>query len=268
MTTKSNSGPSPLIHPRYYSFLADREEDSFEKNARYVELEWRVPVHQSALVLVDVWGWHYLKDTRERVEQITRERIAPVVAACRRAGVRVIHAPAPRVAKTSPHWVGRTAPETAASLFPIPRSQWPPQAFLERSGEYAAYARQKTPFSKQLADESATKCDFHPLVLPEEGDAVVATGVELRSLLEKEQRLFVFYAGFHNNACYLSRDYGIISMQAAGYQPILLRDCTTAMESATSQVAGLQTEGANLLIEMFFGVSIDSADWISALSKG
>ena len=267
MTNEPTTGKPPLIHPRYYSFLADREEDSFERNGKYVEMEWRVPVHQSALVLVDVWGWHYLKDTMERVEQITRERIAPLVTACRRAGVRVIHAPALRIARTSPYWVGKAAHGAPDSLFPVPRQEWPPKAFLERSGEYAAFARKKTPFSKQLAEDSATKCDFHPLVLPEEGDAVVGTGVELRSLLENEQRLFLFYAGFHNNACFLARDYGLIAMQAAGYQPILLRDCTTAMESAESQAASLQHEGANQLIEMFFGVSIDSSEWIAELSK-
>ena len=66
-------------------------EKEFERRG----LDWSIPRHQAALVLVDVWGEHYVASHVERTRGIVLERILPLVDACRRAGVCVVHAPSP-----------------------------------------------------------------------------------------------------------------------------------------------------------------------------
>ena len=50
------------IRPRYYRWHVDPGVSWEEKNTDYAYLDWRVPLSQSALVLVDVWEEHYLKE--------------------------------------------------------------------------------------------------------------------------------------------------------------------------------------------------------------
>jgi hypothetical protein len=75
----------------------------------------------------------------------------------------------------------------------------------------------------------------------------------------------LFYAGFNTNACILMRDYGTLAMSARGYEVILLRDCTTGMESAESRPTLSQTRGAILLLEMFGQYTITSEELLSGL---
>lgn len=42
----------------------------------------------------------------------------------------------------------------------------------------------------------------------------------------------MFYAGFAANICVQRRDYGVWAMLDRGYNIVLLRDCTTAIEHA------------------------------------
>jgi hypothetical protein len=57
-------------------------------------------------------------------------------------------------------------------------------------------------------------------------------------------------------------------MRDRGYEVILIRDCTTAMESYDSQARMLQTDGTILFLEMFRAYSITSDEIIGSLEKG
>ncbi|MGE0760175.1 MAG: hypothetical protein AB7O38_24395, partial [Pirellulaceae bacterium] len=145
------------------------------------------------------------------------------------------------------------------------RSSWPPAEFRGKSGPYQAYRRPAEPREPELRELRAG-LKIHPLVQPQGDEPVVATGEELHRYCEQERVLFLFYAGFNANACILSRDYGTLEMSRRGYEVILLRDCTTAMESHTTQSVLGQTEGAVLLLEMFGQYSLTSPELITALN--
>lgn len=247
------------VPPRYYRWHVDPGVEWLETNTDYANLNWNIPVAQAALVLVDVWQRHYIKDTEARAETIINKDLIPLIAACRRSGLQVIHAPSPEVAKSHANWVKLAPPDEAAPK----QDAWPPIAFRNLSGLYKSYRRPQEP--REAERQSMPPLTFHPKITPVGKEAVVATGEELHRYCKQEGILFLFFAGFNTNACILSRDYGIPQMSNRGYQTILVRDCTTGMESKYTQAGLGQTAGAILLLEMFGQYSVASAEIINGL---
>lgn len=255
------SNPSSLsIKPRYHRWHVDPGVEWLEKNTAYATLDWNIPLSQTALVLVDVWQRHYLKETEERGEKIIQEKLLPLISISRRSGMRIIHAPSPSVAKTHTQWVKLVSEEEMENK----KDNWPPRDFQSLKGPYQSYAKPFEPREKERQD--LPELTFHPDVRPLSGEPVVATGEELHRYCKKEGILFLFYAGFNTNACILSRDYGTLPMSNRGYQVILVRDCTTGMESADTQATLSQTRNAVLLLEMFGQYSVLSDEIIQGLS--
>ena len=256
------------IRPRYYRWHVDPGQEWTEKNTSYSHLDWDVPLSQAALVLVDVWDRHYIKEPEVRAERIIQEKIRPLLAACRRAGLQIIHAPSPAQAKTCAAWVGRerqASPGAAAARPAEP--PWPPADFRAKRGPYAKYARPDEPMAKVRA-KRLEGLSIHPDVRPERNDVVVATGEELHQYCREKGILFLFYAGFNTNACVLMRDYGTLEMGKRGYEIIILRDCTTGMESFETSDQLWQTRGAILLLEMFGSYSLTLDELMAGLPDG
>lgn len=65
------------VAPRYHRWHVDPGVEWVEANTGYAYLDWEIPLSQAALVLVDVWDRHYLRDTEARAEKIIRERTRP-----------------------------------------------------------------------------------------------------------------------------------------------------------------------------------------------
>src|SRR5690554_2779715 len=101
----SSTQKSLKIKPRYHRWHVDPGTEWLETNTGYANLDWSIPVNQTALVLVDVWQRHYLKDTEERGEMIIQNNLIPLINACRSDGMPVIHAPSLPVAIQHPNWV-------------------------------------------------------------------------------------------------------------------------------------------------------------------
>jgi nicotinamidase-related amidase len=247
------------LSPRYYRWHVDPGVTWVETNTEYAQLDWTVPVAQAALVLVDVWDGHYLIDTEDRINQIVHDQLVPLVTAARSAGLPVIHAPAPEVARGQPGWVKRL---DKAPLRGDPA--WPPPAFRKKEGTFAAYGRPKEPREPEL-DVLRRERRLHPDIQPLPGERVVAYGEELHLCCKEAGILFLFYAGFNTNACIVLRDYGTVAMANRGYEVILVRDCTTGMESYETHDAQLQTKGTVLFLEMFRGYSVTSDQIIAGL---
>ena len=247
------------VHPRYYSWYATQGKEWLETNTDYATLDWNIPVSQAALVLVDVWQRHYIKDTEARAEAIINTNLVPLIAACRTSGLHVIHAPSPPVAKLHPNWVNLVP----ASEMSTKRDNWPPAAFRNLSGAYKSYDRPEEP--REAERQSLPPLTFHPKIVPVGKEAVVATGEELHRYCKQQGILFLFFAGFNTNACILSRDYGTLQMSNRGYQVMLVRDCTTGMESKYTQASLSQTTGAILLLEMFGQYSVTSDEIVKGL---
>src|SRR5690606_25239407 len=81
--TGKTTGGSVQISPRYYRWYVDPGQEWLEVNTDYAHLNWKIPIRQAALVLVDVWQRHYIKEPEERAEQIMDDALVPLVQACR-----------------------------------------------------------------------------------------------------------------------------------------------------------------------------------------
>ena len=81
------------IDVEYYHMprRASMQEQDFKRS----RLHWHLPVQQAALVLVDMWSEHYVLSHLARGQQITRERIVPLLEAFRRIAPRSCTHPAP-----------------------------------------------------------------------------------------------------------------------------------------------------------------------------
>ena len=131
------------ISPRYYRWHVDPGVEWTEANTRYANLNWEVPLEQCALVLVDVWNSHYLKETLERTEKAMVDHVMPTVEAARASKMPIIHCPAPGLAETHPNWVKLIPPDES---IPGPVDpEWPPPGFRGSTGEFEQYARPPEP---------------------------------------------------------------------------------------------------------------------------
>jgi len=258
---------APTLHvkPRYYRWHVDPGQEWIEKNTSYAHLDWEIPMSQAAVVLVDVWDRHYIVDTEARGEEVVQQKIVPFVAACRKAGLQLIHAPSPgrNLAKSHPNYVDLVKDE---ELNIGHDSEWPPKAFRGKSGDYQKYAKPKEPRDKERV-ERVSGLVMHPDVLPVGDEPVVAFGEDLHRYCKQNGILFLFYLGFNTNACILHRDYGTLEMSKRGYEIIMIRDCTTGMESFETHDELWQTRGAITILEMFGKFSITSDELVAGFPK-
>ena len=247
------------IHPRYHRWFVDPGVEWLETNTGYASLDWKIPASQAAIVLVDVWQRHYIKDTEARAEAIINTKLVPLLAASRKSGINIIHAPSPEVAVLHPNWVRLQAKAELEKK----RDDWPPADFLNSTGQYKPFAMPFEPREEERNNLPALT--FHPLVKPVGMEAVIATGEELHRYCKQNGILFLLFAGFNTNACILVRDYGTLQMGNRGYSVLMIRDCTTGMESKETHPELSQTNGAILFLEMFGHFSVTSGDIISGL---
>ena len=253
------------VRPRYCRLCTDPGVEEAEENYRYVALDWQMPLSDAALISLDVWDYHFSRDTLERIEDITVNRIAPLVRVCRREGLQVIHAPAPPLAQKSPNWVRLVEDPPPPS--PNHAPEWPPEEFRKKTGRYAAYARPHEPQLEERVEHRRTKRDFHPAVRPEGDEAVILSGEELHLLCKSRGVVNLFYVGFNTNACIVMRDYGTYAMMGRGYNVILVRDCTTGMETHETKADLVCTRGAIAGLEQFSAYTVTSEELTKALEE-
>ena len=249
------------IKPRYHRWHVNAGAEWLEKNTGHANLDWNIPVSQCALVLLDVWSKHYLKEPEDRAEKIINDKYVPLLNKCRESGMSIIHAPSPQVAVKHPNWVKLIS---EIELNPVP-DNWPPKEFRGLSGNYKSFRRPFEPRDIEI-QAMVNPHQFHPIALPKKDEAVIATGEELHRYCKQKGILFLFFAGFNTNACMITRDYGALQMNNRGYQVSVVRDCTTGMESKDSQAGLQQTNGAILFFEMFGQYTVTSEEIINGFT--
>jgi nicotinamidase-related amidase len=251
---------------RYYRHGTDDGVECLESNFRHEEREWSVPVEQSALVLVDCWAEHFIKSHEANSGRIMRETLLPAVEAARAAGMTIIHAPSPTYVQAYPQWLAYASDRELGLNHSPPPDDWPPPAFRQREGEYAAFKKPHEPKIRDWVQDPSRYRIFEPLG-PKPGDFVVATGDQLHRLLKHRKLLHLFYAGFAANICVLYRDYGTRAMAQRGYNVILLRDATVGIEAHDTVDGGWLTLAAIRSIEMMTGHTATAADFIYACQR-
>ncbi len=260
-------GRTLVVNPRYARICTDPGVEMAERNYQYRELAWRLPVQETALICIDCWAWHFSRETLARIEDIMRNRIAPLLAACRRAAMPVIHLPANPLAERHPNFL-RMRPPDALPQPPWPDSPaWPPAEFRAKTGPYAQYAKPAEPQNEERIRHRESKRDFHDLCRPEAGEPVLLDGEDLHRYCARQGILHLFFIWFNTNACVMMRDYGLPEMSRRGYHAILLRDCTTGMEIADTVEGLVCTAGTIATIEQFLGFTLTSEQLIGALSS-
>lgn len=257
-----------LVRVRYQAMRSTGPDDNVEANIVSTESELSLDSAESALVLVDVWGGHPLKSHYERTGQIMANKIAPCIKAARAAGMTVIYAPSPPVAKSYPQWLRYAGP---ADLEP-PSQQaddWPPADFRKTEGKYASLRRlpnEAPPDYRGPYPDWWHIRDIAACIAPTDEDFVVANGDQLHRLLRHRGIVHLVYAGFATNICVVYRDYGLQAMRRRGYQPILLRDCTSAIETRET-IEGFDITRIVLLdLERWFFTS-DSKEFMGACAQ-
>ena len=250
------------IPVRYYRIYVDPSVECVEKNFGYVEKVLEIDEKKAVLVLVDVWNMHYIDSWIARAAEITVNKIAPVTEAARKAGMTIIHAPSPPVAKKYPQWTKYADDE---DLNPPTQSapEWPPTEFVKRTGEYSTYARRKEPILEAW-EERRQAMEIADPVKPEPEDFVIATGDQMNRLLMDRRILHLFYAGFATNMCVQFRDYGMRAMSRRGYNLILIKDATTGVETHDTVDELLMTRVAIRDIEVQLAYSTTSEVFIKA----
>ena len=232
-----------------------------EKDFKRSNLHWHLPVQQAALILVDMWSEHYVLSHLARGQQITTERIVPLLETFRRVGATVVNAPSPGCAPRYEHLLtrvdgtlaGTAVPPSAPKLLP----DWPPKEFRNKTGAFASLGKPVDPKDEEF-DRIIAERSMIPEVEPHETDCVVFTGDQLHSVLRDRGATTLFYVGFAANFCVPNRDYGMRAMGGRGYDIVLVRDCTAAIEVADS-VDGLRLTAAAVQdVETVIGYSIDS----------
>ena len=247
---------------RYLAMHSTGPDDNVEANIAPIDEVYEIDRSAAALVLVDCWNKHPIKSHAERSATIVEARIAPLLPLARAAGLPVIHAPSPDVAPRYERYrsrFGEYRPRPPAA------QEWPPPELRARSGPYERYRKvpgETPPNGAQVPHWDA----IDPALEPTPQDSVVATGDELHELLAERRILFLFYAGFAANICVPHRDYGILAMGARGYLPVLLRDCTTAIETRATLADFRTTQLAVQDVERRY-YSADSRDLGAALTR-
>jgi nicotinamidase-related amidase len=254
------------IKARYCFRYTGTDDKQREKDAYYAVTDWWVPLDQVALVCLDIWNMDLHQDMHARDDRVTRERIVPLVGTARAAGMQIIHAPSPSIARRHENWVNleqdALLPESSRKI-----PDWPPSSFKNATGKFARYAspeRSNMLSSWKFLDDN---CDFHVLVQPESDEPVIATGEELHRLCAQKGILFLLYVGFHTPGCMINRSYGMTDMRDRGYTCILVRDCTNGMETHETHDEQTSMRGTIAFLEHMQIYSLESQQIIDILAK-
>jgi len=254
------------IKPRYARLYTEPGVELKAANYKYNELDWNIPLDQAAIVAIDCWDWHFSEDSRQRIEKIMQENIAPLFTACRKSGLKIIHAPG-HVASKYPDNLVNLQPQGKAQTSWPDSPDWPPHDFRSRKGQYAQYAKPYESQDEQRNRRCLVKGDIHPLAMPTADEPVIINGEELHRYCANNGIMHLFFIGFNTNACVMIRDYGLSKMADRGYGCIILRDCTTGMEIADTVENLTCTKGTIADIEQFYGYSMTSKQLMEAMQN-
>ncbi|MBM4438316.1 MAG: isochorismatase family protein [Actinobacteria bacterium] len=250
---------------RYQVMHSTGPDDNVEANIVSTESVLELDPAETALILVDVWGGHPIRSHRDRSAEIMATRLAPVLQAARQAGVTPVYAPSPRVAPNYPQWV-RFAGDADLQAPPPETPDWPPPEFRAKTGKYASLQRDPGELPKGFAGPYPDWWhirDIYQPIAPAPDDCVVATGAQLHRLLRFRKLVHLIYAGFATNICMVYRDYGLQAMRHRGYAPIILRDCTSAIETRATIDGLLLTKYVLIDLERWF-YTTDAAAFVQA----
>jgi nicotinamidase-related amidase len=214
----------------------------------------RVSAGEVAILICDMWDAHWSRGASERVDAMAPQ-VNHVVAAARRRGVHIIHAPSETLdaySDTPARLRAQRAPEVA-----IPQEtdhQDPPLPIDDSDGgSDTGEVTFGHPWRRQ-----------HPAIgIDHTVDALTDDGREVYRLLALWGITRVLILGVHTNMCILNRSFGIKQMVRWGVSIALVRDLTDAMYNPARPPYVSHEAGTQLVIgyiERFWCPTVVSTD--------
>ena len=274
--------PEPAVPPMPEDTTYD------EKHFHHYTAEMSFRREEVAFAMVDLWdtgfgpaplthlGWEAEynagKSFCDRAGEIEMTKILPMLEACRKAGLAVVHLPTRDIAVRHKQWEALATEEEKNPPTPTastPRKPtWPPADWVKAwREEHTHLFRTKQWITEYYAHVRPNQNIPMPL-RPVDGDLVVSSGDMMHRLMSERGIRVLFYCGFATNMCLINKPGAILDMQGRGYLPIVIRDATTGTENAET-LDGLWITHAMIdQIEMLWGYSITTSEFLSALDDG
>ena len=197
---------------------------------------------ECAVILCDVWDRHWCRGAVERLDSML-PRMADMVRVARAKGILIIHAPS----ETMKYYENTKARKRAAGV---------PRTHVPRTSQH-----DEPPLPIDLSNGGCDTSDNFGAVgqrvwsrqsekipIDDDSDAITDDGEEVYSLLKKESRSHLFFAGVHTNICILNRSFGIKNMVRWGVDVTLIRDLTDAMYDPQDRPYVLHDIGTELVV--------------------
>ncbi len=213
------------------------------RGAAVEPLSWQPA--ETAAIVCDMWNVHWCRGASARVAEIA-PRMNELLAALRRRGVLVIHAPSETMDYYRDHPARRLAASAPPVATAVPLERW---VGVDPAREAPMpYRHTQT----QCDCEPACRCQSpwtHEIETLEiaEGDAITDSA-EALYLMRQRAIDQVIIMGVHANICVLGRPFGIRQLVRQGMQVLLVRDMTDTMnDRGTDRYTGHFT-GTDLVV--------------------
>jgi type 1 glutamine amidotransferase/nicotinamidase-related amidase len=222
--------------------------------------ERELPVGATAIVVCDLWDDYWCSFSRERVDKMA-PAVDILIAAARKAGMPIIHAPSETLG-----FYTETIPRRRAQAAPHVRPPKPRQ--IEEPALPVDDSDGGCPIRADKAYMAWTR--EHAAVTIDDTDFVSDDGREIYNVLQQEGVKNLILLGVHSNTCVLSRSFGIRQMTRWGVHCFLVRDLTDAMYNPARPPKVDHDKGSELVvehIEKYWCPSILSEDLLKGLPK-
>ncbi len=218
---------------------------------------------ETAVVICDMWDYHHCRNATLRVGEMA-PRMDRVVAAMRRQGALVVHAPsscmefyqdhparlraqAAPAAQNKPEDINRWCndiPGEEMDLYPIDQSDGGEDDAPLLHEQWAAYLtsigrRAGAPWKRQI----------DTLTVDPDRDIISDQGDEIWNVMEQRGIKNVVLVGVHTNMCVLGRPFGLRQMSKNGRNVALMRDMTDTMYNPARRPYAAHYRGTDLIVE-------------------
>lgn len=258
-----------------------------EQNFHHYTIDKTFERSEVAFVMVDLWntgfgpaplshlGWEAEynagKSFCDRAAEIETEKILPMLEACRRHGIAVVHAPTRDIAVKHRQWAALATekeknPARPPALSPPP--DWPPPDWAAAWREEHLHLFRTREWITGYYAHVRPNQDIPEPLQPIDGDLVISSGAMMHRLMRERGIKVLFYCGFATNMCLIDKPGAIRDMHGRGYLPIVVRDATTGTENAET-IDGLWITRTTIdQIEMLWGYSVSTSEFLGAVESG
>jgi nicotinamidase-related amidase len=192
--------------------LQSRDRDTGKARASLLKFD----SSKTAIVVVDMWNWHWCKTATERVGAMV-PRMDRCLIEARELGIQVFFCPT----DTADAYIGTPQRER---VFAFPSHELPKLPKLEipspPNGPGCACGREKCEGSIFGWD------GMHPALSIHENDLMPNSAQSLYSICKEKGIETLIYMGVHTQACLLGKSIGLSNMKRAGLHCVLARDLT------------------------------------------